>query len=331
MQKHIPIPIQNCKLLQELQHVITAKLPDSYNLERIVNELSNEQFIEYGWLMLKQARLDPYVWKNVKIHIKNVRRNRTNPGHLLIRIRFKITAPAYTNNYITLQHTLGQALMDAGLPVVMGLEKTPRLAVKLGYHLPLCTEGHNELADATLLGPIKASLSDLPKLINFYTPQGVCILEVTQINNHASSVADLCHKAHWQWICKKELLNQIGNKIDFFVKSKQYNVEKIVKINGKSTIIQVDIRNLFENCIWDGQNLRFQTTITPGQASNPNKLLASILGNTTNPAGNLSRIKIELKNDLRLLQAHKFGIKLHNIYEDAIVLDNVIKYDLKKL
>lgn len=335
MKKRVPIPIQKSQSLQALQRTINDKLSDIYNIKKIIDDLKDGPFIEYAWLMLKQARLDPLLWVGLKpqlnllaekIRIKQMHRQRVNPCHLLFWLRFKVTAPAYVNNHATLQYLLGQTLMDAGLPVAMGLEKTPRLAVKLGCHLPLLVEGYNEWADVTLIDSIETSLASLPTLINYYTPKGICALEVIQVHNHASSVADLCHRAHWQWTHNEdeELLDHISQKLDAFIKSKKFNIEKPTKVNGKHSFVQVDIRPLFENCIWDGYSLKFQTVVIPGQAANPSKMLATILGITT-PLSGLVRTKLELREDLRALQADKFGIKLHNMYEDAIVLDTVVK------
>jgi hypothetical protein len=329
MKTHVPIPIQNSKVLQELQHIISAKLPDSYNLERIIADIKDEQYLEYSWLMLKRAHLDPLLWTGLgyqlkvlaeKIRTKNIRRQQTHAGQLLFRLRFKVTAQAYMNNYAKLQHLLGQTLMDAGLPIAMGLEKIPKLAVKLGCHLPMFTEGHNEWADVILLNPTERLLVDLPTIINSYAPQGIYTLEVIKVYNHASPVADLCHRAHWQWTYNGKLTDHISNKINVFLESKCFYIEKINKADGNCKVTQIDVRPIFENCTWDKHSLKFQTAILPGQAVNPNKILAAILKIAT-PLSGLVRNRLELKDDPRSFQEDKFNIKLHNMYEDAIVLD----------
>ena len=330
MEKHIPIPIQNSNLLQELKHLIDAKSPDMDKLRRIIIELDHDRFIEYGWLMLRQAQLDSSVWVGLKEQLKilsaklqtrSITQQRINPNRLFCWLRFKITAPTYAKSYAAVQCLLGQILMDAGLPVAMGLEKSPKLAVKLACHLPLFTEGHNEWADVTLLNPVSTPLPDLPALINLYAPQGLCILEVIRVNNHASSVANLCHRSHWRWTCETKQLTHVDHKIKAFIESKQFAIEKYSKINGEQNIVKIDIRPIFEQCVWDGNNLQFQTSIIPGQAVNPGKILATILGTTT-PLSGLARTKLELSDDPRSLQTNKFDIKLHNMYEDAIVLDS---------
>ena len=329
MAKHIPIPVQKSMALQELQNAITTNSAEMEKLKQIIGNLEKEQFLEYGWLMLKQARLDPSKWVGIqtqlklfaeKLRIIRVNRQRIGLDHLFLWLRLKIVAPAYTNSYANLQYLIGKSLMDAGLPVAMGLEKSPKPAIRLGCHLPLFTEGHNEWADVVLLGPTTVSLAELPQQINRYAPKGIYFLEFLEVHSHASPVADLCCRAHWQWTCPTELLDSVSSRIENFINSKQFNVEKINKANGQEKVLQVNIRPFFENCLWNGYNFLFQTEIIRGKATNPNKILATILGTDTSPHG-LVRTNLELVDDPRLPQTDKFDIKLHNMYEDAVVLN----------
>lgn len=303
-------------------------------LKLIIADLKDEQLLEYVWLMLKYAKLDPFVWRGLqtqlkllvgKLQIKYASQQQANANRLFFWLRYKVTAPAYSNNHATLQYLLSRALMDAGLLVAMSLERSPRPTLQLACHLPLLTEGYNEWADVILLNSAVTSLRDLPILINHYMPQGLCILEIKRVHEHASSVSNLCQRAHWQWTCKNKQQDNIDYKINKFIQSKQFNIEKSTKVDGKNIFVQTDIRPYFEQCLWDGSSLLFQTKVTPGQAVNPNKMLAAILG-TTSPIGELARTKLELTGDPRLLQVDKFEIKLHNMYEDAIVLNAGTKY-----
>ena len=76
-----------------------------------------------------------------------------------------------------------------------------------------------------------------------------------------------------------------------------------------------------EQCQWAGADLLFQTRMAPGEAANPRKLLAAILGLDA-PVEGMARLGVDLGEDPRLLQADKFQPKLHNMFEDAVLLDS---------
>ena len=72
---------------------------------------------------------------------------------------------------------------------------------------------------------------------------------------------------------------------------------------------------------WDGGTLHFITRLAAGEALNPVKLLAGVLGVEATTIGRLARTMVELAADPRLEAAGKYETKLHNIYEDAVLLD----------
>jgi hypothetical protein len=209
------------------------------------------------------------------------------------------------------------ALMEAGLPLSVGLEKSLRPALHLGHPLPPLVEGRSEWADASLRRPAPAPPAELPALINRSAPEGLAILECLQVPNYASPVAELCRAAHWRWTCPEPESASARARMDAFISAERFEIEKTGKVAGQKAPKRVDIRPLLEDCRWSGAALLFRTRIAPGEAANPRKLLAAILGLD---AKDLVRTSVELGEDPRLAQADRFQPKLHNMYEDAVLL-----------
>jgi hypothetical protein len=84
---------------------------------------------------------------------------------------------------------------------------------------------------------------------------------------------------------------------------------------------RVEIRSLVETMAWQGPALEFRTSLPPGQALNPRKLLGAILGAEPASIVTLERLGLELADDPRLLQADRYEPKLHNMFEDAVLLE----------
>jgi len=168
-----------------------------------------------------------------------------------------------------------------------------------------------------LLAPPPVPLAELPALVNGHGPQGLALLHCAQVPNFASPVADLCRAAWWRFTCPARDLAQARERLDLFLGSERFEIDKPGKIQGQKGSRRVDIRPLLEACRWDGAGLLFRTRIAPGEAANPRKLLAAILGLEIQ---DLVRTSVELAEDPRLLQAEKFQPKLHNMFEDAVLL-----------
>jgi len=103
--------------------------------------------------------------------------------------------------------------------------------------------------------------------------------------------------------------------------AERFEIEKPAKVAGQKASKRFDIRPLLDQCRWAEADLLFQTRIAPGEAANPRKLLAAIL-DLDAPVEGLARLSVELGEDPRLLQADKFQPKLHNMFEDAVLLDS---------
>jgi len=241
----------------------------------------------------------------------------TDPSRVTLRLCFSVRGEASAQHPAGLLAALARMLMDAGLPVAVGLEKTLRPAIHLGHPLPLGAEGLAEWADVALLAPPPVPLAELPALVNGHGPQGLALLHCAQVPNFASPVADLCRAAWWRFTCPARDLAQARERLDLFLGSERFEIDKPGKIQGQKGSRRVDIRPLLEACRWDGAGLLFRTRIAPGEAANPRKLLAAILGLEIQ---DLVRTSVELAEDPRLLQAEKFQPKLHNMFEDAVLL-----------
>ena len=319
-------PIQAAPAVQSFTAMLAAGAPDPELVEKIITALEGEQSLEYAWLILRQAHPDPARWGALQARMKAALeqgRNRrmsqwqADPERTTLRLCFSVAGPASAQHPAGLQALLARALMEAGLPVAVGLEKSLRPAVRLGHPLPPLVEGRCEWADAVLQRPPGAPLAQLPELVNRHAPEGLAMLQCLQVPNYASPVAELCRAAHWRWDCPEPELDAARERMDRFCASARFEVEKTGKIGGQKGAKRIDIRPLLEDCRWSGAGLLFSTRIAPGEAANPRKLLAAVLGMEVR---DLARLSVELGEDPRLLQADRFQPKLHNMYEDAVPL-----------
>ena len=238
-----------------------------------------------------------------------------------LRLCFEAKGEACRLHPPALQASLAQALRSAGLPVALGLEKTPRPLVTLGHVLPLGVEGLAEWADVVLERPAGVPLAELPALVQPHCIEGLRILEAMAIPNIASPVLELSREAHWRWVCPSDRMEQARERMAFFEGSECFSINKTGKVGGQKQIKQVEVRALVLALEWRGCELHFSTRIASGEALNPVKLLAGILGWEPTDIKDLARVRVVLGEDPRLAQAAKYETKLHNIYEDAVLLD----------
>jgi radical SAM-linked protein len=316
--------------MQALQRMLAAGAPDAQALDALVADLERERRVEQAWLLLRLSRPDPAAWSTCLARIKAiVERGRaqrmhqaqTDPDRVILRLRFELRTPACVHNPAALLSLLSAALLGAGLPVALGPEKSLRPDIHLGHPLPPMVEGRCEWADAALQEGVGAPAAELPQRINPHAPPGLRILECVQVPGHASPVAELCRRAHWRWACPASRLEEARRALDTFLASERFEMEKAGKVAGQKGAKRVDIRPLLERCRWAEGGLAFETAIAPGEAANPRKMLGAILGGEV-PAGELVRERVDLGEDPRLLQPDKYQPKLHNMYEDAVLLES---------
>jgi radical SAM-linked protein len=220
-----------------------------------------------------------------------------------------------------LLNTLASAFGSAGIPLAMGNEKRPRPLAHLAYPLPLGAEGLEEWADITLEAGLDGTAGDVLAHLARHCPEGLEILSLEPIPHYASPVADLCETAHWRWLCPSDQRKAASAKMAAFEKSGHFQITKTGKVEGQKASKSIEVRHLVKEIRWDGPALHFATAIVQGQALNPQKLIAGILGIPPEKVGGLQRCRIELKHDPKLDSPDKFAHKLRNLYEDAVLLE----------
>ena len=245
-----------------------------------------------------------------------------DPARRSLRLCMGIRFPACNLHPSALQAALARAVVDSGLPLAVGLEKTPRPLVRLGHPLPLGVEGLSEWADVTLRETSEIPLERMAGHISAFCPEGLRVIHVEQVPNHASPVLDLCVKAHWAWACPAELRVLAGERFATFEASDSYEISKVGKVAGHKQSKHVEVRHLVLALGWEGDRLHFTTRLSSGEAMNPVKLLAGVLGLDASTIHGLTRMSVELAGDPRLQAGEKYETKLHNIFEDAVLLDS---------
>lgn len=305
--------------------------PDVETLGSVLEGLEQEGALEQALALLKQSRPDPRPWGEVLARLKaGADRSRArrmslwqaDPRRRTLRLRYQVTEPVQQLHPPAQVALLAKALMDAGLPVALGLEKNPRPAVRLGHPLPLGVPGLSEWADVSLQEPPAVAMDALPALVNAQAPLGLLLLEALLVPNHASPVADLCAQAHWRWVCPLPAQERAKARVDAFLAADRFPMEKAGKLGGQKTAKVLDIRPLIPQMAWEGECLDFATRLAPGDATNPRKLLAAILGIPAEEVLGLCRTRVALAEDPRLQDPGRFEPKLHNMYEDAVLLDS---------
>ena len=329
MEQSASKPPQEVSSLQIFQNLIQAAPPEPGALQGLLAALGAENHLEHALTALKQARPDPLLWGGVLAGLKEaVARSRTrrmslwqvDPRRRTLRLCLEVRSPACGLHPPALLSALARMLMEAGLPLAMGLEKNPRPAVHLGHPLPLGVEGLCEWADAGLQEAPGVPLEALPGLLSAHAPEGVKVLRCAFVANHGSGVAELCRLGRWRWDCPEALLGLARDRVAAFLASERFEVGKPAKVGGQKAAKVVDLRPLLGEVAWDGPALGFHTRLGPGEAANPRKLLAAILEVLPEAIQGLVRTAVDLREDPRLLQEEKFAPKLHNMFEDAVLL-----------
>lgn len=328
MPAFLPAPLELSAPYQALAAQVAAGRPEPAVLEGLLLELERSRQMEQAWLLLRLKPADPGPWAPWQARLKALlERDRTrrmaswqtDPGRATLRLRFALAAPACGSGATALVLVLAGALLEAGLPVSVGLERTLRPAVHLGHPLPPRVEGRSEWADAALGAAPRIPAEELPDRINAHAPGGLRILECALVPNHGSPVSELCRRARWRWACPPERHGEARAALERFAASERFEIEKTGKVEGHKGAKRIDIRSLLEDGAWGEDGFRFATTAGPGEATNPRRLLSAIAGWEV-PPEELARLELELAEDPRLAQADKFQPKLRNMFEDAVPL-----------
>jgi len=312
---------------------LTSRIPDPELIDSLMIGLRQEETLDQALTILKRQkpplkRDDP--WQAMRVILEDetalarqrrIHQWQTDARRRTLRLRLEIRHPACLLHPPALQAAMAKTLLDAGLSLAMGLEKNPRPMLHLGQPLPSGVEGLSEWIDVVLREPAESSSNALPAIIQAHCPEGITLLGAQEIANISSPVLELCHRAHWRWTCPESLRAQAHEALARFEAADTYTIEKHGKIDGRKQIKRVEVRHLIQTMGWEEEQFCFSTRIAPGEAMNPVKILAGILGLESASIQNLVRVAVELHDDPRLAQANKYETKLHNIYEDAVLLD----------
>lgn len=297
-------------------------------------ELLEQGLLEQALLELKRARprlqpADPWyaLRKTMEAEVAKARERRLHqwpldPDRRVLRLRMEVRSPACDLHPSALQAALARALLEAGWPLAMGLEKSPRPMVRLGYPLPLGVPGLSEWADATLRERPPFPKEEWADRVHARGPGGLRILQLEEIPHHASPVLELSRRAHWAWTCPEALHPLAMERLRRFEAAETYAIAKIGKVEGQKQVKQIEVRHLVLDMGWEGDTFRFATRLAPGEALSPVKLLAGVLELEASAIQGLARLSVELAEDPRLLAAGKYETKLHNIFEDAVLLES---------
>ncbi|MBK8793610.1 MAG: DUF2344 domain-containing protein [Holophaga sp.] len=255
--------------------------------------------------------------RNIRLHTWQL-----DPNRRTVRFQVEIRHPASDLNPSALGHLLAELLLKAGCPAALGLEKKPRPMITLGPPLPLGVEGLCEWMDAVLQAPPRVPMEPWVMELNALCPSGFHIRNAHPIPNHSSALVDLAREAHWRWDIPADLFQQAADRIQAFGVAKSFTIEKSGKVGGTKTLKRLEVRGLVTRLDWHQQSLHFSTRLQLGEGLSPIKLLAGILEVEPACIKGLTRLEVTLAEDARLAQAQKYEPKLHNIYEDAVLLES---------
>lgn len=315
--------------------LLNEEAPEVHAIQHILVRLEAEGLGDQALSILRQRRprsgAQREGWNRLRTGIEaaveraralRMQRWQLDPGRRTLRFCFEVRPPACELNPSALLHALVQSFLEAGLPLAMGLEKVPRPVVSLGPPLPLGAQGAREWVDCGLREPSPVPAQDWPARLAPHCPAGLRILEGCLVPNHGSSLLDLARRARWQWSCPDALLDLARTRLEAFLSASSFEIEKTGKVEGRKGVKRIEVRSSIQDMAWRGNVLTFTMPIQPGEVPSPPKLLAGILGVDPGQIKNLTRLEVILGEDPRLEDAHKYETKLHNIYEDAVLLES---------
>jgi len=315
--------------------LLAEEAPEAQAIQRILARLEAEGLSDQALSTLRPRRprsgSQREGWNRLRTGLEaaveraralRMQRWQLDPGRRTLRFCFEVRPPASELNPSTLLHGLVQAFLEAGLPLAMGLERTPRPVVSLGPPLPLGAQGAREWVDCGLREPSPVLASEWPARLAPHCPAGLRILEGRLVPNHGSSLLELARQARWQWTCPESLLDLARTRLEAFLGASSFEIEKTGKVEGRKGVKRIEVRSAILELAWREDVLTFTMPIQPGEVPSPPKLLAGILGVDAGEIKGLTRLEVILGEDPRLEEAHKYETKLHNIYEDAVLLES---------
>ena len=335
MHAAAPHPDSENPTFKTFLDLLADKTPEAHAILNILTRLEAEGLSDRALATLRKQRPGPgfqrEAWNRLRSGLETavdkaralrMQRWQLDPGRRTFRFCFEVRPPASDLNPSALLHALTQTFLDAGLPLAVGLEKVPRPVVTLGPPLPLGAQGAREWVDCGLREPSTIPAQDWPTRLAPHCPVGLRILEAFLVPNHSSSLLELARRAHWRWVCPEAFLDHARARLEAFLQADRFEIEKTGKVEGRKGVKRIEVRSSILEMAWSGNELTFTVPIQPGEVPSPPKLLAGILGVDPGQIKNLTRLEVILGEDARLEDGHKYETKLHNIYEDAVLLES---------
>ena len=337
-----PTPSLGHPTFKAFQDLLASEAPSAIVIQEILTHLQTEGLAETALALFKRHRVRSNAlrapeWEGLRLGLEaaagkartlRLHQWQLDPGRRTFRFSFSVRHPLCELNPSALLHTLVEVFLEAGLPIAMGLEKSPRPMVTLGPPLPIGSEGLNEWVDCVLREPSAVPASQWPARLKQHCPPGLDFIDAHIVPNHSSPLLELATQARWRWECPEDLRDTAKPRLEAFYHARSFEIEKTGKVDGRKGVKRIEVRAFVTFMKWDGDTLFFSTRIQPGETPSPLKLLSGILGLEPTQIKHLSRLEILLAEDTRLEENNKYEPKLHNIYEDAVLLesDNPVRF-----
>ncbi|MBI4911541.1 MAG: DUF2344 domain-containing protein [Acidobacteria bacterium] len=241
-----------------------------------------------------------------------------DPNRVLLRVCYARRAPLAAGSTGAFSALLLDLCLRAGLEPSLSLEKQARPLLHLGYPLPPGAEGLREHFDLCLArAPREPALLES---LNRHAPEGLRFLSATLLPPHATPVLELARRATWVWPCPAAILPSARAAFEAFTAAEQWSIRKGGKEGGQKVQKEVEVRSLVESLEWEGSSLRLNLRILQGNALNPARLVAGVVGLEPASVTGLVRECVELAEDPKLSHEERFQPKLKNMFEDAVLL-----------
>lgn len=320
--------------LKAFRDLLGQAAPDLQALDRLLPGLAAAGILEEALAECRRRFRDrgsQALWKPFRARLEAVAaeaRNRRmatwqhDPDRRTLHLKLRM-APPFTDLHPPQRlHALTDSLRAAGLSVALGLEKSPRPLIAFAHPLPSGTEGLEEWVEVSLREPSPVPLPQLPTVAAAHLPEGAFLLEARQVPNHATPLVELCLGAHWAWRVPAPLRKLARERLDAFFEAESWLLEKPGKVAGQKGIKRLEVRDRVTKLVWDGPTVHFHLKQETGEALNPTKLLGGILGLEPAAVTGLVRVSLALREDPRIQASDRYAPKLHNIWEDAVLLES---------
>ena len=259
-----------------------------------------------------RAKLEPLA---AKAKARRAGRVHLEGGRVLARILYAKEGAALVFGSGELQTLFSEVLRLEGLPLELDLGKRPRPQVVCAPPLPHGVGGDAEWLEAQLKR--SGETADLLERLNRRLPSGLRLLEWRELPVWATPASDLCLAATWAWASDGPAAR---GAVEAFLASEAFHLEKVGKVEGQKQEKRIDLRPLVLQMDWEGEDLRFTTSLGGAAALNPSKLLGAILGRAPESLTGLRRTGFHMAEDARLKKGDRYTAKLKNMYEDAVLL-----------